>query len=539
MRGQQPVDFDTEPKRFLTSAGVTADEHYAVQTKQPMRYMAAIKLLEEYGIEMPQSSRVRALAMSIARADNDMTNALLTDREKFGPVEVYRAMQVLDSGRQVRVEQRKLERLQALQATSGKVKARTLGKIKSKIDNLNQHKPKHGSASGAVCSKLKEWVREFSKAELEFIALHFPTKAWKGLAEICHFNPEQDFPELPWFLPFVFGTSPPVDSLVYQCRDLNKKNVNKILKGGVKIPFSHIKQYHKYLTDESKLFIAVSCPKLDTIIWNYEELRCEGLDELIKSRLRAGEKIALPYGKMMEHLIMLHDSNVTAPFIEDLVAIADDSLRNISLNLDSPVVVLGDASASMEVAIRTATIISSLLTAVCSAKLVFFNTVNMEPPFLPKTIAEVLKLAMQMKASRATAPAASLYPFYERKEIVKTFILVTDEEENTLFKGYRFTPLFQKYHVEVYPARLVLVSFLNQNAVGQMYSELEPEFKPIQFKFDSRRPDLNKLGNMFGLLASFTEGFEQRLALIEEKICGDGDVGRAGYAAVFKRKDLV
>lgn len=41
-----------------------------------------------------------------------------------------------------------------------------------------------------------------------------------------------------------------------------------------------------------------------------------------------------------------------------------------------------------------------------------------------------------MKATSATAPAASLYPYYEAKEIIKTFIMVTDEEENTSFEGY-------------------------------------------------------------------------------------------------------
>lgn len=39
---------------------------------------------------------------------------------------------------------------------------------------------------------------------------------------------------------------------------------------------------------------------------------------------------------------------------------------------------------------------------------------------------------MSTEASGGTTPAASLHPFYRDKEVVKTFIVVTDEEENGL-----------------------------------------------------------------------------------------------------------
>lgn len=64
-------------------------------------------------------------------------------------------------------------------------------------------------------------------------------------------------------------------------------------------------------------------------------------------------------------------------------------LLSYSLPLEAPIVVIGDASGSMEVAIRTSTIIASLLTAITSARLVFFNTETRDAPFLPKTIEEV------------------------------------------------------------------------------------------------------------------------------------------------------
>lgn len=97
---------------------------------------------------------------------------------------------------------------------------------------------------------------------------------------------------------------------------------------------------------------------------------------------------------------------------------------------------MGDRSGSMDVAIRTSTIIASLLTAITNARLVFFNTENMEPKKMPTNIEEVLEMAVSIEADAATSPAASLYPFYEKKELVKTFIIVTDEEENEPYKGH-------------------------------------------------------------------------------------------------------
>jgi hypothetical protein len=60
-----------------------------------------------------------------------------------------------------------------------------------------------------------------------------------------------------------------------------------------------------------------------------------------------------------------------------------------SLSLESPIVVIGDASGSMEVAIKTSSIIAGLLTAITSAKLCFFDDENRYAPYLPQTIEEV------------------------------------------------------------------------------------------------------------------------------------------------------
>ena len=49
-----------------------------------------------------------------------------------------------------------------------------------------------------------------------------------------------------------------------------------------------------------------------------------------------------------------------------------------------------------------------------------------------------MELAATMKATGGTAPAASLYPYYQDKKVVKTFIVVTDEEENQGFQNEKY-----------------------------------------------------------------------------------------------------
>lgn len=97
--------------------------------------------------------------------------------------------------------------------------------------------------------------------------------------------------------------------------------------------------------------------------------------------------------------------------------------------MESPVVILGDKSGSMDIAIRTSSIIAGILAVVTSAKLIFFDDKCMDAPYVPISVQEVINLAMEVKAGGGTCPAAALLPFHDRKEVVKTFVIVTDEEE--------------------------------------------------------------------------------------------------------------
>jgi hypothetical protein len=76
------------------------------------------------------------------------------------------------------------------------------------------------------------------------------------------------------------------------------------------------------------------------------------------------------------------------------------------------------------------------------------------------------------------------------------------------FQKLDFSELFHKYYTEIYPARIVFISFLEANAQGQMVTDLrEIDYSPIQYKFDRRRPDLTKFDGLLGLLSTETDDF--------------------------------
>ncbi|CAF3664773.1 unnamed protein product [Rotaria sordida] len=547
------LDINADPKPFFINANVTIDQHIQAQTINLPRYLATLFTLDENSVEIGQKAKACILAAAWCRHDHKLANNLLHHRRLFTLTEVLKAVTMLDAGRQIRVYEKQLKRLELCQT---KPKATKLGKIKNNIDNLKKLTTSTGSASGAVARHIQRWTRTLTQQELEYFALHMPTEPWKKLADIVHFNPNKDFPALPWFLPFCFGTPAPTETMVSRCRELTNENINTLIKE-FKIPYSHLKQYKDHLNDESKARIASYEAKLDTILWYYEDLQCTDVDDIISERLKNGEQITLPYGKLMERVLLLRtlrDSTTQTTVFEDsrrrrtqitrnvddqhsvqsskcklysdLLLIAEAQLEKIKLSLESPVAVMGDASGSMQVAIRTATILSSLLTAVCSAKLNFFNTEMFLPTFTPKTIEDVLTLALTTTAGGGTANAAGLVSYYDNKDVIKTFVMVTDEEENADARiadgtSTRFFDLFMKYRTEIYPAKLVFISFLShQHARGQMYSEFQSANVPdvIQFVFSGHRPDLTKLDNLLGLLSTVSsDSFDDQVGKLQNE----------------------
>lgn len=489
----------------LATDEATLKDHHAAQADPATRpgYVATLLLLLAHGIEVPAAARARALAAAWARRDEDLSEQLLA-HPLWDLTAVARAVQLLDSGRKARALRRRIARLEA----EGRVRPRRLGALRSTLNDLTRE-GEVGSLSGALARRVRRWVRTLPAERLTYYALSFPLAPWQALADLCHLSPA-DF-QLPWFLPLAFGAPPPAGSVLAACAAAQPQEL-PALAALHQIPYSALRARLPAAQHPPALREAVAAyESLDTLLWFYEELRCPATDTRIAQRLAAGEAPGFGYGKLMERLFAARD--LKTPFWEGLLPVAERGVARHALSITPPVVVLGDASSSMTVAIRVATIIGSVLTVLARADLRFFNQALIAPPRVPRAIADVLHVADQIRADGSTAPAAALWPSLERREVVQSFLVVTDEEENTACQALRFDAMLARYREEVHPAQVVFISFLDQRQPGQMVTALKQKGIPYrQFRLDARRPDLTKLDEILGHLSLGGSLFRERLA---------------------------
>lgn len=498
----------TGPSNFIS--------HYEAQNKFPRRYFACLHVLCTSNIQLLENSKSLALAAAWARKDYPMANFLLKiPNEMFHIKEVLRAITMLDLRREGRAQEKLLRRLEA----QGCKKKKKLAALKSRIGTLKAQALGAGSLSGALSRHVKQWVKTIPVERLQFFAMHFPSEPWKNLADLIHLNPERDMPQCPWFLPFCFGKQPMPDTPAsQQLSDLTEDNISQVILNNKDVDYTVARKFRDHLTDLAKERIC-RYSKIETVLWYYEELDCTSIDVVLHERLSKGEEVNLPYGKFLERILYFRNSAVQKEYLKFLIAEAEKKAKKISFNLEPPVVVMGDKSGSMDVAVRTSNIIASSLTSLTDAQLVFFDAENVIPSLIPSNVEEVLRLCDEVKACGGTTPAASLYPYYEKKKVVKTFFVVTDEEENGAYMNESFASLFKKYNEEVYPASLVFISFLSQNDFGRMMTQLKeiaPDIKPLQFKLSEQRPDLTKLDAIYAMLSFNGEEFSKKVDVIEE-----------------------
>ncbi|MCA9718452.1 MAG: hypothetical protein KC468_27525 [Myxococcales bacterium] len=504
-------------KRLFLEEAILSDHHDAQRSRRA-DYVATLLMLLEFGVELSPGVRSRALAAAWARRDSALADHLLS-RDAWGLAEVVRALQLLDSGRQARALERRVTRLEQ----DGRTRKRRLGPLRSQLADLRRE-GHAGSLSGALARRVRRWVSTIPADKLEYYAITFPFEPWRRLADLLHLAPS-DF-QLTWFLGHVFGEPAPRGTMTAACGEVDADRLADVARAH-HVPYSYLRT--RALPAPAALREAVaSYESLDTLLWFYEELRCEATDQRIAARLEAGETPEFGYGKLIERLLALRDLKVS--FWTQLLPVADRMLQGVRLPLDPPVVVLGDASSSMTSAIRVATIIGSLLTVFSRADLRFFNHELIEPPVVPRTIHDVLTVTDTVKATGSTAPAAALWPSLSRRELVRSFVVVTDEEENTQCQGQRFDAMYKRYREQVFPAQATFVSFIRQQSEGQMVRALRLQELPCrQFRLDNQRPDLTKLDSILGMMATDGPLFAERVETVA------GWLGDASIAEVVPR----
>lgn len=473
-----------------------------------------------------QTTICHILACGLARNDHTLTDYLFS-QETYGLREILKTCFILDTDRYVS----QLEKQHRILKSQPNVNKKKLNKLEFKINDNKKMDEGMGKNSGFKLNgtKLrlikKKWVRKVTPHALECFAMGMPMRQWQRLSDMLHIAPS-DY-SLDWFSEYVYDqTKAPETSLLSRFNNLKHDGSNLL-----EFLVQNKPEYNliRHALQERNIPINDECKNeimrntfVDKYLWYWEELRTSTNDLSAINILGGGFNLEMPYGKLMERALTIR-KNGAYDLYKKLVTIADDRMNSMKLNLGS-VVVLGDASSSMQVAINTSSIIASILSNLCDAEIRLFRS-NDELLQAPKTAQDVIDMSNKCTASGCTSPASSLWPYYEGKKHVDTFIIVTDEVENTPYRkpfentksignkvylqtyantqalqtSYMFAPLFKKYLEEVNPnVNLVFVSFTQSGVDGQMVREIKKEIPLYEeklqiFKMDTIRPDLTKV----------------------------------------------
>eukprot|EP01064_Diplonema_japonicum_P029287 TRINITY_DN4700_c0_g5_i1.p1 TRINITY_DN4700_c0_g5~~TRINITY_DN4700_c0_g5_i1.p1 ORF type:complete len:891 (+),score=307.70 TRINITY_DN4700_c0_g5_i1:64-2736(+) len=377
--------------------------------------------------------------------------------------------------------------------------------------------------SGSMCKRFQAWIKKIKKGTLMHYLLEFGLEPWKEFCDIIHINPNDL--SLDEFLRCVYDSKRRRPGNVeYGLKLTNDtlEDITALKKHHVPLTYLRKKFDMKRVSNRVKAAIT-EYTDINTVVWWYEELMCKETDQILENRItKKCEVPSFGYGKLVERLMSMHAAD--SPVFQNLVPVAEEKIKEYHLPLKTPMAVLGDCSGSMHVAVRTGSIIVSLLTALGSADLLFFNHDAIDPLFTPKTIKDVLMLSHFTRADGATSPASALERLYLARKKVETLLLVSDEEENepAAITKLGFTQLIKKYIAEINKdLKVVLVSFLpskvysgdlrpaDQQLKGQMYLELVAEgIVPLQLRIDGNRPDLTKIDFLLGRLSSESKEYE-------------------------------
>ena len=231
----------------------------------------------------------------------------------------------------------------------------------------------HTALSGACAKRIRRWLRAIPAEKLEsFIVTDQPKATWARLADLVH--PAPGDCALASFLPWVFADSdaklhelaaacPVVARHVAVTEALQSENAARAaLAAGLVIDFSLLRRRLPAMTltgGALATMISGQGVSVKQLIWFYGDgLEGPAVRAAIVARLAAGEPHGLTFGKLVERMLLLKKEAASAArgqvcehremMLAALACAAEAQLATLQLELPGPVLVLGDASYSMQ-----------------------------------------------------------------------------------------------------------------------------------------------------------------------------------------------
>jgi hypothetical protein len=194
---------------FLDAEEIPLKDHHDALVANRAHYVATLLLILEHGVEPSPGVRARVLAAAWARRDHELAESLLA-RPLWNLPCVVKALQMLDAGRQARALRRRLARLE----NDGRTRPARISLLRMRLNDL-EREGHVGSLSGALARHVRRWMQTIAARDLTSVALSMPREPWRQLADLVHPNPASL--KAPWFLPVVYGATPPPDSALAVC----------------------------------------------------------------------------------------------------------------------------------------------------------------------------------------------------------------------------------------------------------------------------------------------------------------------------------
>ena len=404
------------------------------------------------------------------------------------------------------------------------------------------------SVSGAMARHLRKWAGTLTTDALEFVMMEIQDKThWKNVADVVHFAPENF--KLPYFLGDVHGEAIPDDCFVSAMRKLlafdsyDSTEFAEMFKDAAeKFPqvFLSYPSLRLKTTFMQNVEIVGNLAKqvpLETLIWYFEEMYQTSKEcaSILEKRLdkpgcfdqvMSSDAKVYSFGKLMERILMFQKKGLSG-LARRIVHIATnkhsalvekwDSIMGSGQNNDrKKILVIGDASSSMQTAVEAAAIFAGFCSSLLSGELVFFNhNVIKSPHPKPSTVNQLLEICNKIRASGATSLAAGLGEYFENKVKFDAIVLVTDEEENTAWKGRQFARLFDEYRQTVNPDIKLVVVCVGGGDWRFRESLKRNNIDHSTIHIDESRPDLTKFDGLIGDIAYNCLGLSDKFASLE------------------------